>query len=259
MVNIEQGKSCKDLIGKVFETNNCGKCVIVDYLNSKNVIVEFVQYPCRVRCTLSWLKHGKVLNPMFPKVCGIGYIGLGVKPSQHSVAYKAWSNMLTRAYCEEFKRNNPTYADVTVCEEWHNFQNFVKWCQLQVGFNNRDENGLAYHLDKDILLRGNNIYSPETCCFVPRVINNLLIKKGSSSGKNHLGVHFVTKKGKFKASYRKGGVSKHLGYFDDPDEAFLAYKKAKELHVKEVAEEWKGAIDVRTYQALMRWEVISAG
>lgn len=247
------------LVGRVFETNNCGSCVIVEYINSKNVIVEFIQYPCRVKCAMSWLKRGKVLNPMFPKVCGVGYIGLGVKPSQHKLEYKAWGNMLNRAYCESFKRNNPTYDNVTVCEEWYNFQNFVKWCQSQVGFSNRDASGLSYHLDKDILVRGNKIYSPETCCFVPRVINNLLIKKGSSSDKNHpIGVHLCTRKRKFKANYRKGGVSKHLGYFDDPNEAFMAYKRAKELHVKEMAEEWKDKIDEKVYQALVNWEVIDA-
>lgn len=33
----------------------------------------------------------------------------------------------------------------------------------------------GWHLDKDILLKGNKVYSPETCAFVPAKINSLLI------------------------------------------------------------------------------------
>ena len=38
-------------------------------------------------------------------------------------------------------------------------------------------------------------------------------------------------------------------------EAFNAYKKAKEVFVKEVAEKWKSQIDERAYEALMKYTV----
>ena len=48
---------------------------------------------------------------------------------------------------------------------------------------------------------------------------------------------------------------KHVGYFNTEIEAFEAYKQAKENHLKEVAEKWKGKIDDRAYNALMEYQV----
>lgn len=46
-----------------------------------------------------------------------------------------------------------------------------------------------------------------------------------------------------------------IGYFDNFNDAFLAYKKAKEAYLKEQAEKWKGKIDERAYNALMNYTV----
>ena len=256
MYNVSRSKNGKGLIGKIFETNLNGKCVLVDYVNATNVTVEFIQYPCKVNCTMGWLRQGKVSNPMYPSTYGVGCVGLGIRPSEHKVAHKAWGSMLMRGYCPIFKSKYPTYRDVTVCKEWLNFQNFAKWCENQVGFNTKDDKGSAYHLDKDILSKGNKIYSSETCCFVPQDINKLLHKSAKSREGHPIGVHYDIRQGSFKVSYRKYGISKHIGYFDDLEDAFQAYKKAKESYVKEVAVKWKDCISTEVFQALMNWEVV---
>ena len=48
---------------------------------------------------------------------------------------------------------------------------------------------------------------------------------------------------------------KTLGYYITAEEAFYAYKQAKEAHIKEVANKWKDQIDIRVYEALMKYEV----
>ena len=81
--------------------------------------------------------------------------------------YAVWSDMLRRCYSEKRLARHPTYRNCTVCSEWLLLSNFREW------FNIHYRDGLA--LDKDILVKGNKIYSPDTCRFVPEYINSLLM------------------------------------------------------------------------------------
>ena len=53
------------------------------------------------------------------------------------------------------------------------------------------------HLDKDILIKGNKIYSPQTCCFVPENLNSLITKNDSIRNNLPIGVSWDKKKNKF--------------------------------------------------------------
>jgi len=71
-----------------------------------------------------------------------------------------------------------------------------------------------------------------------------------------VGVHFSSYAKKFCARCNMGKrKTKHLGYFDDPKQAFLAYKTFKEALIKEVANEYKEMLDPRAYLALISYEV----
>ena len=96
-------------------------------------------------------------------------------------SYLTWRSMLGRCYSHKTHNRQPTYIGCTVCDEWLYFSNFKKWYD-----NNYIE---GYHLDKDILVEGNKIYSPDTCRFVPRYINNLLNDRMNARGDLPLGVH----------------------------------------------------------------------
>ena len=246
-----------ELLGKEFETSNCGKCFIIDYKGYHNVTVMFYEPFCIVRCHMSQLRSGALNNPMYPTYCGKGYIGVGKYNSKKDkLAYKAWTGVLTRTLNSNWKNVNPCYENVGVCEEWLCFQNFAEWCYHQKSFNFKDEKGKNYHLDKDILVKGNKTYSPETCVFVPIRVNNLFVKNNKKRGDLPVGVHYNSKVGKLIALISdENGKRKHLGCFNSPDEAFLAYKYAKEKRIKEVAEKWKDLIDCRAYEALMNYEV----
>lgn len=78
---------------------------------------------------------------------------------RNSAALKIWYGMFTRCYNPNYHAVEPTYKDACVCEEWWTASNFKKWF---------DENYVeGYQLDKDILVKGNKVYGPNTCCFVP--------------------------------------------------------------------------------------------
>ena len=110
-------------------------------------------------------------------------------------------------------------------------------------------------LNKDILQKGNKLYSKDACCFVPSEINMLLTKRDNARGEWPVGVYFDKRDGKFVARLNINGKQKNLGYFTTPDEAFQAYKHAKEANIKVVAQKWQHHLDERVFQALMAYEV----
>lgn len=168
--------------------------------------------------------------------------------------YVLWHCMLIRCYSSVFHGRSPSYIGCTVCPEWHNFQVFAEWCNNQVGFNTLDDKGKVYHLDKDILVKGNKVYSPSNCVFVPVELNILLITKLESNGLPK-GVHWSTLRNKYVAQLKIKNKTKGVGRFDTIEDAFAAYKIAKELYIKEVLYTYKDAIDPRAYQALLNYKV----
>lgn len=232
---------------------NCGaSLIIVEDLGWDNVIVRFDSGYVTKTQRSSILK-GTVRDKLFRSVCGVGCHGVGKYDRvSHKIVYQTWVDMLKRTYVE--KKSHPSYIGVTVCDEWHNFQNFAEWCYLQEFFDVKDKNGKRYEIDKDILVKGSKIYSPETCCFVPSEINCLFIRNKRFRGNLPIG---VTKDGKcFVARLSKGfGNRVFLGSFKTETEAFFAYKQAKESYLKDLAEKWRGEIDDRAYEVLMNYEV----
>lgn len=163
-------------------------------------------------------------------------------------AYDTWRLMLDRCYSDDFHETHPSYKDCSVCEEWLKFSNFKQWF---------DRNYVeGYQLDKDILVKGNRVYSPQFCCFIPQRINSLLTKQSKATRKSIVG---VTERynGKYLAYYTKNRKNICLGTYDTKEEAFLAYKAHKEAYIKEMAQEYfaNGKINEQVYQALMNYEV----
>ena len=246
-------KRGNELLGREYITNNYGKCFIIGYKNARNVLICFYEPFCIVKCYLSNLKIGNVFNPMCPSFYKKGYMGVGKYSSKDKEVFSLWYSMLDRAYSDKYHINQPTYKDVTVGEEWLNFQNFATWCESQEFFNAKDSKGRRYEIDKDLLIKDNRIYSPKACCFIPREVNNLFTHRKSSGGKYPIGVKKVYRK--FKSCITKNNIKIFLGYHNTPEEAFQAYKVAKEAHIKEKAEEWKDKVEDKVYQAMYNWVV----
>ena len=155
--------------------------------------------------------------------------------------YRAWFDMLTRAYCPIYHARQPTYIGVTVCEEWHSFMAFRAWMETQ------DWEGKQ--LDKDIIVPGNKVYSPDTCVFVSSALNNLLTDRAAARGEWPIGVSWHKHSKKFCTHIKDGGKRRHLGYFTCPHEAHMAWRKAKVRIVREAAREQD---DPRVYAGLLR-------
>jgi hypothetical protein len=162
--------------------------------------------------------------------------------------YNLWKNLLGRCYSPKVQKKHPTYIGCSVSENFKNYSYFYEWCQNQTGFDQGD-----FHLDKDFLIKGNKLYSEDTCLFLPRGLNNLLLSSKAVRGDLPVGVS--ARKNKFQARCCTDKPSRNMGLFNTPELAFQAYKQAKEDFIKLQAEKWKALIDPRAFAALMAYTV----
>lgn len=109
MKNIVVAEYRNKLVGKEFETNNYGKCVVVGYEGSHKVTVKFYEPECLVVCEMGRLRKGKVRNPLTPNFYKKGYIGLGkYNGRDYKRSYVLWTSMLTRSYCKIYEKKTTT-------------------------------------------------------------------------------------------------------------------------------------------------------
>ena len=245
----------KMFLGKEYTTNTCGNCTIVAYENTLNVTVAFDNPFYITSCSLGNLTKGAVFNPLQPTFFGKGYLGVGKYGTKDRRALCVWTGVLKRCYDKKYHDKHPTYEDVSVCKEWLDFQVFAEWFYSQKFSTSKDDKGKSYHLDKDILVKGNKVYSPETCCFVPQKLNKLFTLRQNHRGTCPIGVSYHKRLKKFQSYISCNGSRKHLGTFNTLEQAFLAYKEAKEIYVKEVANLWKDRIACNVYKAMINWEI----
>ena len=155
--------------------------------------------------------------------------------------YSIWVAIIRRSYDKKFHDRQPTYKNCTVCDEWHSFMSFKKWMESQ--------DWIGLEIDKDIIVKGNKVYSPETCVFVDTETNKILIDSGRSRGKHLVGACWDKSVKKFQSSVRDGEAGKKfLGFFDNEIKAHHEYLKFKIKRIEKVA---KKQIDIRVKKGLL--------
>lgn len=157
----------------------------------------------------------------------------------------------------------------TICNEWRNFQNFADW---YLWYDNQlnHSTGIKYHIDKDVLQwnQVNKVYSPQTCCLLPRDINEALAslqfnKTTKTQYRVPLGVtrYYSGDRARYiaRASTTHGYVSSES--FGTQEEAFEAYKVIKSANIKELADKYYklGAIFPNVYNALIKIDILPYG
>ena len=246
--------SYKDCVGVVCKSKSSGDFKIVKYNDAYNVDVQFLKTGFETRANLQHIKSGNVKDLYAPSVHGIGVSGTKYPPTINGVQtkeYKLWCGMLKRCYSDVYKKRYPTYIGCEVSDNLKSYEYFYEWCHNQIGFGVE-----GFELDKDLLIKGNKVYSENTCVFIPREINQVLVKRTTSRGEHLIGVCWSKTNKAFVAQVGKNkGKPEYLGLFNTEIEAFNAYKQAKEAFVKEQANKWKDKIDPRAYEALMNYEV----
>lgn len=161
--------------------------------------------------------------------------------------YKVWQSMLSRCYDFKCHSRYPAYIGCSVCKEWHSLTAFKKWF---------DENYIeGYELDKDILVEGNRIYSPETCCFVPKEINRLFENRSKRlyyDKQLPIGIQFDKYRGKYLAEITINGKRKYVGRFNTINEAYECREIEKRYLISKFIEEYyrSNKITKKVYEAI---------
>lgn len=235
---------------------------IVEYNSANDIIVEFQdEHHERINTIYANYKVGNITNPYHPSILGVGMVGSKYKTSngsKHTKEYSAWCAMLSRCYDENFKKRRETYEEVTCCSEWLLYENFYEWLHSQPNFD-KWYNGKRWAIDKDILIKRNKIYSPDTCCLVPDTVNSLFLKSDRRRGDLPIGVSCYNFDGYtyYILSVSRKRYDHPSVYFKTPNDAFDYYKNYKEGIIKQVAqtEYSNDNITKECYEAMMNYEV----
>ena len=234
---IEKEKYIEKRTGEIFITNQGYTVVITKYNNSKDcsilidgkIEVDNISY-CRIK---------KINNPFHKVLSGIGYFGVGEYKNTNQKSYHIWNNMISRSL-----ENNSI-----ICEEWHNFQNFAQWYE-----NNWKYWMKGWRIDKDILVKGNKIYSPETCCLTPSEFTNIFKTEESKIERLSTGVR-KGKSGKYTAVTRIDGVTVRFSGYSTNEEAYEKYKQVKEKQFKDKAIKYRGQITEECFNAIYNYKI----
>lgn len=241
----------KNFLNEVVNNSKGTPMKIIGFRNKSDIDVQFLDdfgYIKEHTLYANFIK-GNIKNPYDKNICGVGYFGEGKHKCKysngiHTSEYQNWISMIRRCYDLNRKNTYPAYyGKCEVCKEWHNFQNFAEWYNknfYQVGTE-------RIHIDKDILIKDNKLYSPETCILVPQRINMLFVKKPNRYNLPN-GVK-PSLSGKFEAKYNE----QYLGIFDTVEDAARAHNQAKKEKITDTANEYKDRIPNKVYQALINW------
>ena len=219
---------------------------IIAYRSAVDIDVKFSDGTILTNVEYSNLKKNSIKNPFEPRICKVGFIGIGKYDYINNItAYRTWEGMIRRCYDDKHQKDCPTYKGCIVHPDWHNFQNFAKW------FYGNYKDG--FQLDKDLLELNNRVYSSDKCRFIPQDLNKIFTSVKKTNSITPLGVYPCNNR--FRASINKGKNRVYLGSFDSETDAFSAYKNAKESYIKEQAEKYKNDIDEKIYHNLINYIV----
>ena len=235
------------------------KMIISEYRGCMDVDVYFSEYNWTFKHAQYTSFKNKSIKCLYePRYFGKGYLGEGkYKMSidgKITDEYNIWYRMIQRCYDPKFHERESTYKDCIVEDYLLNFQHMGEWIED----NYYEVPGEVMCLDKDILYKGNKIYSRDTCLLVPQRINNLFIKKQTSRGNLPIGVSENKLRNKYMARMKMSNKPNDyisLGAYDTPVEAFIVYKRYKEEYIKQVADEYKQYIPKKIYDAMYKYEI----
>lgn len=142
---------------------------------------------------------------------------------KHTKEYLVWHSMLSRCYNINY-HGFQNYANVGVCEEWLDFQNFAEWFDKNyytidddVVLLEKDFASFAYDLEKT--------YSPNNCIFLPQIFNKTIVFKHQRTMNLPVGV----KKSTVKTNpYTINTVSR----YNDKYKTFATVEDAYEFYLK---------------------------
>lgn len=205
------------------------------------------------------VERGEFKDRMKPSLCGVGY-GI-LRKDSNKPAFKTWHNMINRCYSYDKVDKYATYKDCEVCDKWKNFRNFDEW------YNNTypETAEVKFELDKDMKCKGNRLYSPEHCIWIPKKLNQYINDiKGACSETGYKGVSPAYKtgvgiiEGKYEVRCADGkGKRAYLGTVTDLKIGSKMYTDYKQNQLKLLAKEYldRGLIPKETFDIICNHKI----
>lgn len=168
-----------------------------------------------------------------------------------------WENIRIRCQIlpEQDEKRFGKYTEVTVCDEWKDFQVFSEWFTSVVKSGYYQE---GWQLDKDLLVKNNKVYAPEFCVFLPEDLNKALNIRSRNRGDLPLGITLASDGCSIDVQYKckdsQFCVRKYLPA-DKIEDGFAIYKAARESYIKYLGEMYKSQIDPKVYEAIKNYSV----
>ena len=210
-------------VGQIIHSNHCGDCIVLDEYMEKPrnhlVKVKFIDTGYIGIYHIYACQNGSMKDPYFRSVCSIGYLGHHY-PNIDKLVYKIWNDMISRCYNpKEFSYKSYGALGVRVCNRWHSYSNFADDIVNLPGYNDWIADPKNIQFDKDYFQQNvptsRKVYSPRTCCFLPRVDNAHISRIEQANRRGlPLGIRFADLG--YSANVYANGVKNYLGRFDDP-------------------------------------------
>lgn len=172
---------------------------------------------------------------------------LGDRVDADSDAFIRWRNMIQRCYNSKVHSYKPYYRGKKVCEEWLIFSNFKVW------YDEYMTPRVKVDLDKDLICKSSNIYSPETCVFISHFLNTLFEDRGTEKKIEQ------TEDGKYKVYMYILNKKVEGDIHDTESEALRGFYDLKKKYIEKVAENSKGSVPDYVYEAMLNWKVVEDG
>lgn len=239
--------------GNVFKSNRYGDFIVLEANAANDITIEFKNTGYKATVFLTQVNNGSITDHSAKLILGVGIVGSKLsKEERKGKVYRNWCQILKRCYSEKIKYKFPTYDGCTMSDNFKYYPYFKEWYMSQKNWDDPD-----FVLDKDLLSeKHTKIYSEDTCVFLPKEINSLLTTTKASRGDLPIGVCKLRgNRASFRACIGKNSKNFVLGYYQTPEEAFYAYKIAREDYLKEKANQWKDMLDERAYNALYNYQV----
>ena len=82
-----------------------GEFEVIEYINKSKVLIKFTLTGNKIWCASSNVAKGRVKDPFYPNVWGVGFLGNATSSYRDSdgktklkTSYNTWSHMLRRCY-----------------------------------------------------------------------------------------------------------------------------------------------------------------